>query len=89
MAQDLSSAADWAVKTLTDNSAIINGSIPGLSPGLAALMLAASWNTGATGQVNRYRDGYGPDYKTAPIGQTGRYRNDYGSNIIELMDCFQ
>jgi hypothetical protein len=88
-AHNLASAAVWAVTFLSGNSATISKALPGLPAGLAIWMLAASWNTGAQGQISRYQDGYGPDYQTAPIGNTGRYRNDYGGNILGLMDCFQ
>ncbi len=88
-AHDLAWAAGQAAKMLTDNAATINGAISGLSQQQAILMLAASWNTGAGGQIERYKAGNGPDFRTAPIGSTGRYRNDYGSNILALMDCFQ
>jgi membrane-bound lytic murein transglycosylase MltF len=88
-ASDLTWAANWAVSTLTGNELGIGNALPGsLSPDQLQWMLAASWNTGAQGQINRYNKGQSPDYHTSPHGD-GTFGNNYGTNILELMDCFR
>jgi RHS repeat-associated protein len=91
-AKDLAQAADIAAKLLSDNASLISKTISGLSPDRLNWMVAASFNTGAQGQINRYRNGFSPDYLTAPIDPSGtpnrRYRNNYGENVLGLEDCF-
>jgi RHS repeat-associated protein len=86
-ASSIGSAAQWAAGYLARNANQISGAIPGLSSNDIEWMLAASWNTGAQGQIARYNNGRDPDWHTAPTG-SGRYRNDYGKNVLDLMDCF-
>jgi RHS repeat-associated protein len=85
-------AARYAAQLLVDNRSYILSHTIGLDGPMYAdylnWMVAASYNTGAGGQVSRLINGYNPDWHSAPMGG-GRYRDDYGSNIRALQDCFK
>ena len=79
-------SADWMGTYLMRAESAFSG-LQGVSADTMQWMLAASWNTGIQGQINRYNSGQSPDWQTAPMGN-GQYRNDYGSNVLGLMHCF-
>ena len=61
-AANLTCAANWAAETLVSNLQYIAGRVPEVIGDYTGLwMMAASWNTGAQGQVNRALAGQTPD----------------------------
>jgi hypothetical protein len=86
-ANDLAFAANWTAAELAKNSRYLKSRISGVSSELLLWMTISSHNTGARGQIRRYRNGHDPDWYTSPQGN-GNFGNRYGRTILDLMSCF-
>jgi len=87
-ANNLATAASWLLNFLDNNETTIIGGTTGVSESDLLWMVAASVNTGAQGQINRWLSGESPDYHTSP-NSAGGFGNNYGQNVLNIMDCFR